>query len=120
MKRGSLEIDVFGATPYRGNPLAVVLNGEGLSTEEMQHFARWTNFSETSFLLPPTHPDADYRVRIFTIAHELPFAGPPTLGTCHAWLTGLGGKPKKPGRIVQECGAGNIAIHQQDNLLAFA
>ena len=120
MKRGFLEIDVFGAEPYRGNPLAVVLDGEGLSTEAMQDFARWTNFSETTFLVPPTHPEADYRVRIFTIASELPFAGHPTLGTCHAWLTALGGKPKTPGRIVQECGAGNIAIRQDGDLLAFA
>lgn len=120
MKRGFLEIDVFGASPYRGNPLAVVLNGEGLSTEEMQSFANWTNFSETSFLLPPTHPNADYRVRIFTVAHELPFAGHPTLGSCHAWLTGLGGNPKTPGRIVQECGVGNVAIRQRDVMLAFA
>jgi len=119
-KRGFLEIDVFGAAPYRGNPLAVVLDGEGLSTEDMQHFARWTNFSETTFLLPPTHPEADYRVRIFTIAHELPFAGHPTLGTCHAWLTALGGKPKTPGRIVQECGIGTVAIRQQGERLAFA
>lgn len=120
MRRGYLEIDVFGATPYRGNPLAVVLDGEGLSTEEMQDFARWTNFSETTFLLPPTSPEADYRVRIFTLAHELPFAGHPTLGTCHAWLTAGGGKPKVPGRIVQECGAGNVAIRQRDGHLAFA
>lgn len=119
-KRGFLEIDVFGAAPYRGNPLAVVLDAEGLSDQQMQDFARWTNFSETTFLLPPTHPEADYRVRIFTIASELPFAGHPTLGTCHAWLTGLGGKPKQAGRIVQECGAGNVAIRQKDGLLAFA
>jgi PhzF family phenazine biosynthesis protein len=119
MKRGFLEIDVFGATPYRGNPLAVVLDGSGLSTEQMQDFARWTNFSETAFLLPPTSPDADYRVRIFTVAHELPFAGHPTLGSCHAWLS-AGGKPKVSGRIVQECGVGNVAIRQQDGKLAFA
>ena len=120
MKRGFLEIDVFGAAPYRGNPLAVVLDGQGLSTEQMQDFARWTNFSETTFLLPPSHPEADYHVRIFTIASELPFAGHPTLGTCHAWLTALGGKPKKAGVIVQQCGAGNVAIRQQAGKLAFA
>jgi PhzF family phenazine biosynthesis protein len=119
MKRGFLEIDVFGAQPYRGNPLAVVLDGAGLSTEQMQDFARWTNFSETTFLLPPTSPEADYQVRIFTIAHELPFAGHPTLGTCHAWLS-AGGKPKTPGRIVQECGVGNVALRQRDGRLAFA
>jgi PhzF family phenazine biosynthesis protein len=120
MRRGYLEIDVFGAVPYRGNPLAVVLDGDGLSTEQMQDFARWTNFSETAFLLPPTDPEADYRVRIFTIAHELPFAGHPTLGSCHAWLTAGGGRPKAPGRIVQECGAGNVAIRQHEGKLAFA
>ena len=119
MKRGFLEIDVFGAAPYLGNPLAVVLDGTGLSTEQMQHFARWTNFSETTFLLPPTSTSADYRVRIFTIAHELPFAGHPTLGTCHAWLS-AGGKPRTAGRIVQECGAGNVAIRDHNGRLAFA
>lgn len=119
MKRGFLEIDVFGASAYRGNPLAVVLDGTGLSTEEMQDFTRWENFSETTFLLPPTSPEADYRVRIFTLQRELPFAGHPTLGTCHAWLS-QGGKPKKPGLIIQECGAGNIPIRQRDGLLAFA
>jgi len=119
MKRGFLEIDVFGAKAYRGNPLAVVLDGTGLSSEEMQDFTRWANFSETTFLLPPTSPEADYKVRIFTLQRELPFAGHPTLGTCHAWLT-TGGKPKKPGVIIQECGAGNLAIRQKDGLLAFA
>src|SRR5579859_1234869 len=119
MKRGFLEIDVFGASAYRGNPLAVVLDGTGLSTEEMQDFTRWENFSETSFILPPTSPEADYKVRIFTPGRELPFAGHPTLGTCHAWLS-KGGKPKIPGVIIQECGAGNVAIRQKDGLLAFA
>lgn len=119
MKRGFLEIDVFGAKAYRGNPLAVVLDGTGLSTEEMQDFTRWANFSETTFLLPPTTPDADYKVRIFTLQRELPFAGHPTLGTCHAWLS-MGGEPKKSGVIVQECGAGNLPIRQKDGLLAFA
>jgi len=119
MRRGFVEIDVFGAAPYRGNPLAVVLDGEGLSTPAMQDFAQWTNFSETTFLLPPTSPQADYRARIFTQAHELPFAGHPTLGSCHAWLT-AGGKPRNSGRIVQECGAGNVAIRHRDGRLAFA
>ncbi len=80
------QVDVFTATPYRGNPLAVVLDGSGLDDAAMQRFARWTNLSETTFLLPPTQPGADYRVRIFTPGGELPFAGHPTLGSCHAWL----------------------------------
>jgi PhzF family phenazine biosynthesis protein len=111
-------VDVFGTEPFTGNPLAVIANGEGLSTEEMQRITRWLNLSETTFLLPPTHPDADYRVRIFTLAHELPFAGHPTLGTCHAWLE-AGGKPKRDGVVVQECGAGLIEIRQGE-ALAFA
>ena len=84
--RAFVQVDVFSATPYRGNPLAVVLDAEGLSTEQMQRFANWTNLSETTFVLPPTTPGADYRVRIFTPSEELPFAGHPTIGTCHAWL----------------------------------
>jgi PhzF family phenazine biosynthesis protein len=120
MQRGFLEIDVFGAAPFRGNPLAVVLDGSGLSTEEMQDFANWTNFSETTFLLPPSHPEADYRVRIFTTAHELPFAGHPTLGSCHAWLSAGGGRPRTFGRILQECGAGLVPVRQRAGQLAFA
>ena len=121
--RPYVEVDVFAAA-YRGNPLAVVLDGAGLADAEMQRFANWTNFSETTFLLPPTHPDADYRVRIFTTTVELPFAGHPTLGTCHAWL-GAGGTPKDPTRIVQECGVGLVTIARDDALddhggLAFA
>ncbi len=85
MQRRFEQVDVFGAEPYRGNPLAVVVDGDGLTDAEMQRFANWTNLSETTFLLPPTHPDADYRVRIFTGSHEMPFAGHPTLGSCHAW-----------------------------------
>jgi len=111
-------VDVFGTEPFTGNPLAVIANGEGLGTEEMQRITRWLNLSETTFLLAPTHPDADYRVRIFTLAHELPFAGHPTLGTCHAWLE-AGGKPKREGVVVQECGAGLIEIRQGE-ALAFA
>ena len=80
------QVDVFTATPYLGNPVAVVLRGEGLTDDQMQQFARWTNLSETTFLLPPTEPLADYRLRIFTPHRELPFAGHPTLGSCHAWL----------------------------------
>ena len=113
------QVDVFTATPYLGNPLAVVLDGVGLSDAEMAAFARWTNLSETTFLLPPTHPDADYRVRIFTPESELPFAGHPTLGTCHAWLE-AGGKPKQHGLIVQESAVGLVRIQQKASTLAFA
>lgn len=112
-------IDVFGARPFSGNPLAVVLDAAGLTTEEMQHFARWMNLSETAFLLPPTHPEADYRVRIFTLARELPFAGHPTLGSCHAWLS-AGGEAGQPGLIVQECEMGLVPIRRDDGGLAFA
>nr|WP_315491180.1 PhzF family phenazine biosynthesis protein [uncultured Rhodoferax sp.] len=117
------QVDVFTAQAYRGNPLAVVLDGTGLSTEEMQQFARWTNLSETTFLLPPT-PEAaaqgaDYQVRIFTTTYEMPFAGHPTLGSCHAWLE-HGGVPKKPGVVVQECKVGLIQINQAGGRPAFA
>ena len=105
------QVDVFSSEPYRGNPLAVVLDGSGLSTEQMQGLARWTNLSETTFLLPPTQPEADYRVRIFTTIGELPFAGHPTLGSCHAWLC-AGGKTKTD-LVVQECAAGLIRIRRQ-------
>ncbi len=116
--RAFKQVDVFTAIPYRGNPLAVVLDGDGLSTEEMQRFANWTNLSETTFVLPPADPAADYRVRIFTTEVELPFAGHPTIGTCHAWLE-AGGSPKTDGVIVQECGAGLITLRNEDRL-AFA
>jgi PhzF family phenazine biosynthesis protein len=96
------QVDVFTAVPYLGNPLAVVLDGTGLSTEQMQSFTDWTNLSEATFVLPPTQPDADYAVRIFCPGRELPFAGHPTLGTCHAWLQ-AGGVPKGQD-VVQECG----------------
>ena len=119
MLRQFRQIDVFGAKPFTGNPLAVVLDAEGLSTDEMQNFARWMNLSETTFLLKPTKPEADYRVRIFTLAHELPFAGHPTLGTCHAWL-GAGGKPRAAGVVVQECPAGLVRIKRGPERLAFA
>lgn len=113
------QVDVFTATPYYGNPLAVVLNGAGLSDDEMQRFARWTNLSETTFVLPPTQAGADYRVRIFTPGTELPFAGHPTLGTCHAWLE-AGGKPKQADVIVQECAVGLVSIRRAGQHLAFA
>ncbi|MEU8250013.1 PhzF family phenazine biosynthesis protein [Nonomuraea sp. NPDC048916] len=119
MSRPFAQVDVFTATPYFGNPLAVVLDGDGLSTEQMQRFAHWTNLSETTFVLPPTEPDADYRVRIFTGSSELPFAGHPTLGTCHAWLE-AGGIPKDDAAIVQECGAGLVRVRRTDGGLAFA
>lgn len=112
------QVDVFSTEPLRGNPVAVVHEAAGLSTEQMQRFTRWTNLSEATFLLPPTEPTADYRVRIFTQAGELPFAGHPTLGTCHAWLA-AGGRPHDPARIVQECPAGLIPIRHVDGWLAF-
>ena len=121
------QVDVFTATPYQGNPLAVVLDGWGLSTEAMQHFTNWTNLSEATFLLPPTlegaAAGADYQVRIFCPGRELPFAGHPTLGSCHAWLE-AGGQPHHSAFIVQECGVGLIrlkrdTVHGQQQL-AFA
>lgn len=112
------QVDVFTAVAYRGNPLAVVLDGEGLSTEEMQHFTNWTNLSECTFVLPPTTAEADYRVRIFCPGRELPFAGHPTLGTCHAWLQ-AGGQPHGD-YVVQECGIGLVEIKRDAGRLAFA
>ena len=119
MGRSFKLVDVFGTDPFTGNPLAVVSDAEGLDIDAMQRITRWLNLSETTFLLPPTVPEADYRVRIFTLSHELPFAGHPTLGTCHAWLE-AGGKPKRDGVIVQECGAGLVAVRQEGERLAFA
>jgi PhzF family phenazine biosynthesis protein len=119
MARPFDQVDVFTTTPYAGNPVAVVLDASGLSTEEMQRFAHWTNLSETTFVLPPNAPEADYHVRIFTPVVELPFAGHPTLGTCHAWL-GAGGTPRRDGVIVQECGAGLVPIRRTPDGLAFA
>ncbi|MDB5861084.1 MAG: antisense-enhancing sequence-like protein [Ramlibacter sp.] len=112
------QVDVFTAVPYRGNPLAVVLDGQGLSDEAMQHFTNWTNLSEATFLLPPTQAGADYRVRIFCPGRELPFAGHPTLGSCHAWLE-AGGKPRGE-YVVQECGVGLVRLKQDGDRLAFA
>ena len=113
------QVDVFAAEPYRGNPLAVVLDADGLSSGMMQHFANWTNLSETTFLLPPTDPRADYRVRIFTGSEEFPFAGHPTLGSAHTWLE-AGGVPHTAGELVQECGAGLVKIRHDAGRLAFA
>ena len=106
------QVDVFTAQAYLGNALAVVLDGEGLSDADMQRFARWTNLSETTFLLPPTEPAADYRVRIFTPGGELPFAGHPTLGSCHAWLE-AGGQPQTAGCVVQQCAKGLVQITRE-------
>lgn len=112
------QVDVFTAVPYLGNPVAVVLDGEGLSTQEMQAFTNWTNLSEATFLLPPTQPGADYRLRIFCPGRELPFAGHPTLGSCHAWLQ-AGGQPRGE-HVVQECGVGLVKIRRDGERLAFA
>ncbi|MHB1499527.1 MAG: PhzF family phenazine biosynthesis protein [Acidimicrobiales bacterium] len=119
MRRPFAEVDVFAGPAYSGNPVAVVLDATGLETERMQQFARWTNLSETTFLLPPADPGADYRVRIFTPARELPFAGHPTLGTCHAWLSTAEGAMSK-GTVVQECPAGLVRLRQSQGRLAFA
>lgn len=108
------QVDVFTATPYFGNPLAVVLDAAGLDDAAMRRFANWTNLSETTFLLPPTDATADYAVRIFTPGGEMPFAGHPTLGSCHAWLQ-AGGKAKRKDVIVQECQIGLVQIRQEKN-----
>ena len=108
-------VDVFGDGPFTGNPLAV-LDGAGLDTDEMQQIARWMNLSETVFLLPPTTDEADYRVRLFTLERELPFAGHPTLGTCHAWAERSGSDKS---RVVQECGAGLVKVERRDGRWAF-
>ena len=113
------QLDVFTAVPLLGNPLAVVHDGTGLSDEQMAAFARWTNLSETTFLLPPTNAEADYRVRIFTPERELPFAGHPTLGSCHAWLA-AGGVPRRDGEVVQQCGVGLVRVRRDGARLAFA
>lgn len=111
-------VDVFGAAPLRGNPLAVIRRAEGWSAERMLRLTRWLGFSETTFLLPPTDPAADYRVRIFYPGGELSFAGHPTLGTCHAWLQ-AGGAPSREGVVVQECGAGLVEVRQEGEMLSF-
>jgi PhzF family phenazine biosynthesis protein len=119
MQRGFRQVDVFGSASYRGNPLAVVVDADGLTTDAMQQFANWTNLSETTFLTAPTHPDADYAVRIFTTTWELPFAGHPTLGSCQVWLD-EGGAPMSSDHVVQECGAGLVEIRRDESRLAFA
>jgi PhzF family phenazine biosynthesis protein len=120
-------VDVFGAAPYAGNPVAVVLDADGLATEQMQRFAAWTNLSETTFVLAPTLAGADYRVRIFTPVQELPFAGHPTLGTCHAWLQERAAErsrashARERGReLVQQCEAGLVRLRAAHGRIAFA
>lgn len=117
MTREIVHVDVFCDGPFSGNPVAVVADADGLSDEQMQTFARWTNLSETTFLLPPTTDAADYRVRIFTPSTELPFAGHPTLGTCHAWLARA---DSDADTVVQECGAGLVTLRRDADGLAFA
>ena len=118
MLRQFRQVDVFAEAPYQGNPLAVVLGADGLTSERMQRFANWTNLSETTFVLEPDDDRADYRVRIFTPSQELPFAGHPTLGTCHAWLE-AGGSPRMAGTMIQQCGAGLVTIGTDERGLKF-
>jgi PhzF family phenazine biosynthesis protein len=119
VRRRFQQVDVFTNQAYLGNPVAVVLDAAGLTTGQMQQFANWMNLSETTFVLPPDAPGADYQVRIFTPNAELPFAGHPTLGTCHAWLS-AGGTPRQPDVIMQQCAAGMIAVRRTSDGLAFA
>jgi len=119
MGRAFAQVDVFSSHPLKGNPVAVILDGEGLSTNQMQQLARWTNLSETTFVLRATDPDADYRLRIFTPGGELPFAGHPTLGSAHAWLEN-GGTPGRGDRVVQQCQAGLVAVLRGERMLSFA
>jgi PhzF family phenazine biosynthesis protein len=113
------QVDVFGVEPCTGNPVAVLLNAEGLSDETLRRFSVWSNLSECTFVLPSENPDADYRVRIFSLTTELPFAGHPTLGTARAWLD-AGGVPKTHGVVLQECGAGLVPVRIDGNRLAFS
>jgi PhzF family phenazine biosynthesis protein len=119
MRKPFSQVNVFSSDPLGGNPLAVVHSAEGLSEAQMAALARWTNLSETTFLLAPTDPGADYHVRIFTPARELLFAGHPTLGSCHAWLA-AGGKPRTPGLVVQQCGVGLVRVRCDGPRLEFA
>jgi len=113
------QVNVFSTDPLGGNPVAVIHGAKGLSDERMFALARWTNLSETTFLLPPTNPLADYQLRIFSPGGELPFAGHPTLGSCHAWLC-AGGKPKNSDVVIQQCKAGLVNIRKHNSLLEFA
>ena len=117
-ERRFIQADVFASEPTKGNGLAVVVDAEDLSDAQMQAFAAWTNLAETTFLLPPTHPEADYRVRIFTPGREMLFAGHPTLGSCSAWLH-TGGRPKRSGTVIQECGIGLVEIDMSGDVPAF-
>ncbi|MFF0902951.1 UNVERIFIED_CONTAM: PhzF family phenazine biosynthesis protein [Kocuria sp. CPCC 205316] len=119
MTRGFRQVDVFGDDTCTGNPVAVVLDAQGLDDETLRRFSVWSNLSECTFVLPPTTPGADYRVRIFSLSSELPFAGHPTLGTARAWLD-AGGRPGTPGMVVQECGAGLVSVRVDGDRLAFA
>jgi len=119
LKRPFTQVNVFSTDPVGGNPLAVIHSAGGLSDTRMAALARWTNLSETTFLLPPTDPGADYQVRIFTPTSELPFAGHPTLGSCHAWLE-AGGKPRNPAMVVQQCGVGLVRVRRDGSRLEFA
>lgn len=118
MRRRFQIVDVFADTPFAGNPVAVVLDGQDLSTDEMLRITRWMNLSETTFLLPPESSDADYRARIFTLDREMPFAGHPTLGSCRAWLNDTPAHQRRT--VVQECGIGLVTIARRDVHLAFA
>lgn len=117
-KRRFIQCDVFTSTPGKGNALAVVVDGSDLTDQQMQDFAAWTNLAETTFLMPPTNPEADYKVRIFTTVREMPFAGHPTLGSCAAWLH-TGGQPADPNRIRQECNIGIVDVIKTDQHPAF-
>ena len=109
------QVDVFGRAPLTGNPVAVVHDATGIEDDQLADMARWTNLSETTFVLPPTSADADYRLRILTPVEELPFAGHPTLGSAHAWLA-RGGVPAQEGRVVQECGIGLVELRTEGGL----
>lgn len=118
MNRRFRQVDVFGQGHATGNPVAVILDAEGLEDDTLRRFSVWSNLSECTFVLPPTQPGADYRVRIFSLSTELPFAGHPTLGTARSWLD-AGGVPAEPGVVIQECGAGLVPVRMADDLLAF-
>ncbi|MFF4188217.1 PhzF family phenazine biosynthesis protein [Streptomyces sp. NPDC001691] len=117
-RRPFSQVDVFTEVPFLGNPVAVVLDGDGIADQDMARIARWTNLSETTFVVAPTHDEADYGLRIFTPGGEIPFAGHPTLGSAHAWLE-AGGTPKKPGELTQECGAGLVQVRHSGGGLGF-
>ncbi|MFF3941598.1 PhzF family phenazine biosynthesis protein [Streptomyces phaeofaciens] len=117
-RRPFAQVDVFTEVPYRGNPVAVVLDGDGISEQDMARIAQWTNLSETTFVVPPAFDEADYGLRIFTPGGEIPFAGHPTLGSAHAWLE-AGGTPKKPGQLTQSCGLGLVQVRLSDDGPAF-